>query len=354
MQFEQAHQDLSLIELDGSVGEGGGQILRSALSLSAITGRPVRLFNIRKKRRKPGLMRQHLTAVKAAAAICGAKVEGAELGADKLTFAPSSVRGGEYSFAVGSAGSANLVLQTVIPALLSAGGSSRITVEGGTHNPMCPPFDFLNETFFPILKKMGVEVTASLDCPGFFPAGGGKVTVTLEPAKELSQVSLLEREEVSSITATILHSNLPIEIAERERQLLIEKLKLSDGQCSIETLDDNPGPGNVLLVRVDTENHRQVFTGFGQKGVPATRIVDDLAKEVGNYVSSSGFAGPHLADQLILPMGLAGGGAFSTSAVTEHTATNIGVVEAFLPVRFDVREELLGCTVIKAQREKSR
>src|SRR5262245_2007058 len=160
------------ITIDGSAGEGGGQILRTALALSLVTARPFRIERIRAGRPKPGLLRQHLTAVQAAAKVGAARISGAEVGSLELTFEPTGLRGGAYDFAVGTAGSATLVLQTLLPALLRAREPSQLTIEGGTHNPYAPPFDFLARTFLPVLRRMGAAIEARLEAPGFYPAGG--------------------------------------------------------------------------------------------------------------------------------------------------------------------------------------
>src|SRR2546428_9297761 len=160
-----------MITIDGSFGEGGGQILRTALSLSLATGTPFRIENIRAGRKKAGLLRQHLTAVLAAAEIGAAEIEGATLGSTMLTFTPKSVRAGEYRFAVGTAGSGTLVFQTILPALLRASAATRVTIEGGTHNSAAPPFDFLDRTFLPLIRKMGATVSLKLERYGFYPAG---------------------------------------------------------------------------------------------------------------------------------------------------------------------------------------
>jgi RNA 3'-terminal phosphate cyclase (ATP) len=175
----------NLIEIDGSFREGGGQILRTSLALSLVTGQAFHIRNIRAARRKPGLLRQHLTAVNAAAEIGQAKVEGAALASRELVFHPGDVAAGRYHFVVGSAGSATLVLQSILPALIVASGPSKIVLEGGTHNPHAPPFDYLQKTFLPILNRMGPTITATLERPGFYPAGGGKFMVTIKPARRL-------------------------------------------------------------------------------------------------------------------------------------------------------------------------
>jgi RNA 3'-terminal phosphate cyclase (ATP) len=325
---------MSWVEIDGSIGEGGGQVLRTSLSLATVTGKQARISNIRAGRRKPGLMRQHLTAVRAIAEVCNAKVSDIAIGTKQIDFVPGAVKAGSYSFSVGTAGSACLVLQTVLPPLLLANGPSSITIEGGTHNPLAPPFDFLRDTFFPQLARMGARIDANLDRPGFYPAGGGKLTVRLEPVEKLSPIDLADRGNLQSLGATLMHANLPEEIAKEEVALLRRELGLPESTCRIELVRENPGPGNVILVRAAFDNLTEVFTGFGQKGVPARRVVGELAKEVQSYLASDAPAGVYLTDQMILPMAMAGAGTLRTVGLSAHATTNMEVVSRFLPVAF--------------------
>ena len=211
------------ITIDGSEGEGGGQVLRTALALSLVTGRPFRIERIRAGRKKPGLLRQHLTAVQAAVEVSGAHVSGAELGSRSLSFEPAHVRGGDYRLAVGTAGSATLVLQAVLPALLAAHEPSRLTLEGGTHNPYAPPFDFLAKTFLPILRQMGAVVDVALETYGFYPAGGGRFTAAIEPCPRLGRLALLERGQ-TQVHARALVALLGENIAKRELSVVRERL----------------------------------------------------------------------------------------------------------------------------------
>ena len=216
------------ILIDGSTGEGGGQILRTSLALSAVTRQPIRIEKIRAGRQKPGLLRQHLTAVNAVAEITGARVEGAEIGSTELTFKPGAIVAGEYHFAVGTAGSATLVFQTVLPPLLLAGGESRLVLEGGTHNPHAPPFDFLERCFLPLLRRMGAQVEATLVRPGFYPAGGGRFEAVITPMAKLQPFELLERGTAGVRRAKVLLANLPSSIAEREMALLRTRLSWAE------------------------------------------------------------------------------------------------------------------------------
>jgi RNA 3'-terminal phosphate cyclase (ATP) len=205
-----------MITIDGSQGEGGGQILRTSLALSLVTGQPFRMERIRAKRQKPGLLKQHLTAVEAAKTVGCAELTGAALGSQTLEFIPGPVTPGNYRFAVGTAGSATLVLQTVLPALLTASGLSTLTLEGGTHNPMAPPFDFLEESFMPMIHRLGPSVELELKRPGFYPAGGGRFHARVQPVKQLSRLDLLDRGTIRTRHAKVLVSKLPEHVTERD------------------------------------------------------------------------------------------------------------------------------------------
>ncbi|MEL6339276.1 MAG: RNA 3'-terminal phosphate cyclase [Myxococcota bacterium] len=335
-----------MIEIDGSMGEGGGQILRSSLALSALTGKAFSIKGIRAGRKKPGLMRQHLTAVRAAAEICSAKVRAAELSSQELTFEPGDVVGGDYHFAVGTAGSACLVLQTVLPPLLRTPQPSRLVLEGGTHNPYAPPFDFLSETFLPVLSRMGVKVEARLDRVGFYPAGGGRIEVAIAPSHRLKPLTLMERGAHDSIEASVLLAELPKAVAAKEVEYLSRDLGLDASSIEVIDIKDSPGPGNVILIRVKNNHHTEVFTGFGQKGVPASRVVGELATSVTSYLKKAAPVGVYLADQLIIPLAMAGGGSFRTVGVTAHTSTNVEVVTRFLDVSIDVQRQERGNVLV--------
>lgn len=322
-----------MLVIDGSVGEGGGQILRTSLALSLITGTPIRVTNIRPRRSRPGLMRQHLAAVKAAAAIGGADVTGAEVGSKELVFKPGKVTPGEYTFAVGTAGSATLVLQAVLPALLRAGEVSRLTLEGGTHNPHAPPFDFLERAFLPLVRRMGADVKVTLDSHGFYPAGGGRFRVVVTPTPELSRLDIVERGAIVGQRCVAMIANLPGAIAMRELKAA-ERLLGWDNSCfRPEVIKDTPGPGNVLIVEIESENVTEVFTGFGEKGVRAEDVAGRAAKEALAYLEAGVPVGVHLADQLLLPMALAGHGSFRTLKPSLHTTTHRGLLEQVLGAR---------------------
>ena len=335
-----AHREkmTAFIQIDGSQGEGGGQILRSALALSLVTGRPFRITSIRASRQKPGLLRQHLTAVQAAVAIGGARVAGAELGSATLEFTPARIEGGEYRLAVGTAGSATLVLQAVLPALLVAGASSRLTLEGGTHNPSAPPFDFLARTFVPLLRRMGAQIDVALDAHGFYPAGGGRFTVAIAPAGRLSPLVLLERGDVT-IRARGLVASLPEKIAKREVQVVRRRLGLEHADCRVECVETSAGPGNVLMIEIASPAVTEVVTAFGMKGVTSERVAEQACDEAVAYLDAGVPVGSHLADQLLLPMALAGGGVFRTMKPTAHTITNAEVIQRFVDFPIAIEQE---------------
>ena len=326
-----------MITIDGSMGEGGGQVLRTSLALSLVTGKPFRIEKIRAGREKPGLLRQHLTAVHAAAAVSGAQVEGAALGSREITFRPGSVRPGNHHFAVGTAGSATLVLQAVLPALLSAPGPSTLVLEGGTHNPFAPPFDFLEKAFLPLLRRMGARVEAALERPGFYPAGGGRFTVRVEPVERLARLDLSARGDVKRRLARAMVSNLPRNIADRELKTVRDRLSWDRSCLVADEVQGAPGPGNALLLELESEHVTEVFTGFGQRGVGAEKVAGDAIDELREYLASGAPIGKHLADQLIVPMAVAGGGSFTTIKPTRHTTTNIDVISRFLDLKIEAK-----------------
>lgn len=324
-----------MIELDGSQGEGGGQILRSALGLSLVTGTPFRIDNIRAGREKPGLLRQHLTAVQAASEIGKAEVRGAAIGSTVLTFTPHGIHPGSYHFAVGSAGSATLVFQTVLPALLAAAGRTTLTLEGGTHNAWAPPYDFLERSVLPVLTRMGARISCQLERRGFYPAGGGRFTVDVQPGT-LSRLDLVERGKPVGRRATAVVSKLTADIARRELKTLARKLDLQPNQLSVVEDATSPGPGNAAWVEVESEHVTELFTGFGEKRVSAEEVANRLEKEVRAYLESGAPVGEYLADQLLLPFALAGGGSFVATPLSLHSTTNMDVISRFLPRTFRV------------------
>jgi RNA 3'-terminal phosphate cyclase (ATP) len=330
-------EDEPLITIDGSFGEGGGQILRTSLALSLITGKPFTIERIRAKRKKPGLLNQHLTAVHAAAEVSGATVRGASLHSSTLVFEPGQVQPGDYRFDVGTAGSTTLVLQTVLPALIVASGPSHLYLQGGTHNMNAPPFDFLQKAFLPLLARMGPKVEATLKRPGFYPAGGGRVAVSVEPVQKLKPLELHERGRVVGQSAHATVSRLPTHIADREVDTIRRKLSWPKDWVTTEEVESD-GPGNVVVVEIRSQQVTEVFTGFGRIGVPAERVATGVVREVKRYLDSEVPVGEHLADQLLLPLALAGSGSFRTLPLSGHATTNIATLQHFLEVRIHAEQ----------------
>lgn len=320
-----------MITLDGSQGEGGGQILRSALALSLVTGRPFRITRIRARRPKPGLMRQHLACVEAAARLGSATVDGATLHSTELTFQPGAVAPGSYAFKIGGAGSTMLLLHTVLPPLLLADGPSEVVLEGGTHNPFAPPFPFIEAAFLPLLRRLGFAVEAVLERPGFNPNGGGRCRVRIMPAGGAwRRLDLPARTAEPAVSATIWLAGLAPGIAEREAAVLRQRLGLAADRVTVVAPAEATGPGNSVHVHAELDGHAEVFSSFGSLGRRAEAVVAQAADEAGAFLRSRAAVGAHLADQLLLPLALAAGGSFSTAAPTEHTRTNLEIIGRFL------------------------
>ncbi len=324
------------ITIDGSLGEGGGQILRSTLALAILTQQPVRIKNIRAKRAKPGLRQQHLTSVRAGAEICDGELTGDEIGSRELTFNPNAVRSGAYRFDIRTAGSTTLVLQTVFPPLMLANGTSTVTLIGGTHNPMAPPVDFLEHAFLPIIRRMGPQVTLSLERYGFYPVGGGCVTARIESVERLRSIEFTERGEIVQGTAEAIVAGLPINIAERELQVVASKLDWPAEQLRTRDFPTGCGQANVLMLTLRCEHATEVATGFGEKGVKAEHVAGRAVKALQEYIAANVPVGEHLADQLLLPFALAGGGSFVSMPLSLHAQTNMNIIRTFLPVDFQV------------------
>ena len=321
--------------IDGSLGEGGGQVLRSAIGLACVTGEPVCIDNIRAKRDKPGLRPQHVKCVEAAAIICGGTYQGVTVQSSRVTFHPGKVQPGDYHFDIGTAGSTALVLQTLLPPLLMAGDHSSVTVTGGTHNPMAPTAHFLHHCFAQALRRLGASVGFQLLRPGFYPRGGGKLVMHLSP-RPLGRIDWTQRGALVSVRADILIVDLPFHVAQREMQAVREHLRASGWPLPAGTVrepENATGPGNVVSIRAIYEQADEVFSSFGRKGVPAETVAKEAAQSALHWLLSGVPVGPHLADQLLIPMALAGGGSFVTTALDQHTPTNAAVVEQMVGVK---------------------
>ena len=318
-----------MITIDGSQGEGGGQILRTSLALSAITGTPVTIEKIRAKRPKPGLQRQHLVAVLAAARVCGGQVDGAELGSRALAFHPQRPISGDYHFDIGSAGSCTLVLQTVMPILQLGEGTSTVTITGGTHNGMAPPVEFLAESFLPVLHRVGISATVEVQKHGFYPAGGGAIRAVIQPGVGSLALDLQERGKSISRHAEVLIANLPGHVAHRESVALKHALHWSHSEVDEREVRAD-GPGNALIARLRFANVTTVVSAFGELRKAAEKVASEAASQVRRHLEAGVPVCEHLADQLLLPLALGKGGSFRTVKPSDHLTTNAAIIARFL------------------------
>lgn len=323
------------IRIDGSQGEGGGQILRTALSLSMITGKPFELVNLRAGRKKPGLMRQHLVCVQASQQISHAYTEGAGLHSQYLYFAPQQTQAGHYEFQIGSAGSSLLVFQTLLPVLLQQSTPSQLIIHGGTHNPMAPTADFIQHSFIPTLAKIGIQIDFEMEKAGFFPIGAGKIKATVHPWQHRQELDLRSRGSLQATRAYAAVLNLDTNIAERELATLQQKLDLQQAeQLQLKGISQ----GNSLFVCIDSEQHCQVFSALGELRKSGEQIAGQLAKEVNHYLHSQAVADEYLADQLLLPLALGQGGRFTAQTLSEHTRTQAEMIKRFIDCEIELIE----------------
>jgi RNA 3'-terminal phosphate cyclase (ATP) len=351
-----------MIVVDGSYGEGGGQVLRTSLALSAVTGQPVRIERIRANRRKPGLQPQHLTGVRAAARVCNAQVEGARLDAQELTFTPGSPpQAGSYTFDVadaargGSAGSTSLVLHTVLVPLALGAGTSELTLRGGTHVAWSPPFDYLKRVYLPTLARAGIEAKVNLRKWGWFPVGGGEVKVTIQgrgaggaagSAGDRRQpglvgIDLRERGDLLRVRGISATSNLPKQIRTRQEGAALGGLRAAGINARMDEVDaDSKGQGTAVFLWAESENALAGFTALGKRGKPAEEVAADAVTELLAYLESGAAVDCHLADQLVLPLALAATPSrWTTERVTNHLLTSAWVLNLFSPGRVRVEGE---------------
>ena len=334
-----------MVTIDGSYGEGGGQVLRTSLALAAITGQPLHLDNIRAARKKPGLQAQHLTCVRAAAAICGAQVQGDVLGSQSLEFRPAHLpQAGEYTLDVteargsGSAGATALVLQTVLVPLTMASGESRLTIRGGTHVPFSPPFSYLQHVYLPALWRMGIKAQVELKRYGWYPAGGGEIAVRIQATRQLLPVMLVERGELRKVWGTAAVSNLPSHIAQRMANRAVNVLKDAGIKSHVEAAHvEATGPGTGIFLFAEYEHSVAGFTAYGRKGLPSERVAESACHDFSAHHRRDAAADLHLADQLVLPAAFAAGAShWTTCRVSRHLTTNAWVVRQFLQVPISI------------------
>lgn len=334
-----------MIEINGAIGEGGGQVLRSALSLSILTGKPVHIENIRSRRAQPGLMPQHLNAVDAAAAVSKAHVEGATRGSTSLLFEPGEIHSGRYKFDIGTAGSTSLVLQTIFLPLSRARSASSVIITGGTHVPWAPCYHFLGWHWLEMMRKIGFSAEISLDQAGFYPHGGGRITATIRPATGLNPLHMVERGNLIHLHGLSAVANLNIDIAERQKRRALGRLQPQFSNVRIK-IDKMPSrfKGTVLLLMAEFEadnGYAQCcFYSLGQLGKPAERVADETLDAFFEFIFTNAAADQYLSDQLLLPLAFAPGESqIRTSQVTQHLLTNAEVIRSFLPVEIVIQGE---------------
>ncbi|CAM2007217.1 RNA 3'-terminal phosphate cyclase [Acanthopleuribacter pedis] len=331
-----------MIVIDGSLGEGGGQVVRSAVALSVLTQKPIQINNVRAKRKKPGLMRQHMTAVRAAATLCGAEIDNVQLGSHGFRFQPGRVKAGRYHFPIGTAGSTTLVLQTILYPLLAADGPCVAVIEGGTHNPKAPTVEFIQRTFVPMLQRMGAEISVRLERRGYVPAGGGRIVLETQPIQQWQPLHLKDGHETVERTARAWVAQLPAKIGTQQMGKMQQLLEIPKTHCFVHEVRDSLAPGNSFEVAIQGNQVHETFSAIGRINVRSRFLAAEIFKEIKAFLAAGVPVGEHLADQLLIPAALAGAGSFYTVTPSLHTHTNMDVIRHFLPIRFEteaVRED---------------
>ncbi|MEN6375832.1 MAG: RNA 3'-terminal phosphate cyclase [Smithella sp.] len=325
-----------IIEIDGNYGEGGGQILRTALSLSCLQQIPFKIYNIRKRREKPGLMPQHLTAVRAAQLVTDAEVIGDHKGSIELTLSPNRLKGGDIFYDIGTAGSTSLVFQTLIPALaFGCNQKSAVTLKGGTHVPFSPSFHYLNEVFAPMLSMLGMDVKFKIISYGFYPRGGGEVRMEIHPVRKIMPLILLERGRVTELTGISGVGNLPLSIAERQKNAALAyiagRMKPFARPIRID-LQNVPGPaqGTFIFLKMHSEHSSAGFTALGARGKPAEKVGQEAAMDLVDFFSSGAPVDQYLADQIVLYLAMCEEESeFVAANISQHLLTNLWVISRF-------------------------
>jgi RNA 3'-terminal phosphate cyclase (ATP) len=342
-----------MIEIDGSMGEGGGQVLRSALTLSLLTGQAFTVTNIRTNRPKPGLRPQHLAAVQAAGRISAAALDGDRVGSHQIAFVPGPVKPGDYHFDIGTAGATALVLQTLLLPLAMAGGPSRLSVSGGTHVPWSPCFHYLDWHWRPLLARLGIRFDLTLAMAGFYPRGGGELLARIPGCAQPVGLHLQERGTLQRIRGISAVANLSLEIAERQRRQTLKRLKMMAPRVAVEVVIESlpaRSRGTLLMLLAEFEHSQACFSALGALGKPAERVADEAVDELSTFLTSDGAIDPWLADQLLLPLSLAKEtSTVRTSRVTRHLLTNAELIRHFLPVRISVDGALDEAAMVRLQ-----
>jgi RNA 3'-terminal phosphate cyclase (ATP) len=341
-----------MIEIDGSYGEGGGQILRTAISLSCLFYKPFRIFNIRKGRKNPGLMPQHLTCVRAAQLLSGAHVKGDFKGSTDLTFSPQAAKGGDFFFDIGTAGSTSLVLQTLIPSLIFLKEKTTLILKGGTHVSHSPSFHYISEVFTPILERLGITIRPIIKSYGFYPKGGGEVIAVIFPAKDIKPIKIIERGEILRLSGYSGVSNLSLHIAERQKKSATEKIySEAAGLPPVDMkIVETPalGQGTFVFLKAESENSVAGFTSIGERKKRAEVVGEEAAASFLQYYLSNAAFDSHLPDQIVLYLSLCQSeSTISTSCITQHLMTNLWVIGLFNKYKYSVEGNLGRAGIIK-------
>lgn len=330
-----------MLEIDGSQGEGGGQILRTALSLSMMTGQPISIYNIRAGRTKPGLRAQHLEAVKAAGKICLAEVRGDFLGATELTFVPNKIRSGRYAFHIGTAGSTSLLLQTIFYPLGMSSGTSEVQITGGTHVPWSPCYHYLAEHWGAYMQELGFQFRMNLIKAGFYPRGGGEIFTRTKPVSAIHNLQLENRGALVRIRGLSCVANLDESIARRQKHQALRRLQGIHRDSKIQLIELPAGsPGTLLLIIAEFESSQCCYFALGERGKPAEKVADEAVDALERFLDTNATVDEYLADQILLPLCLSDEpSTFITPRVTKHLLTNSQIIKLFLPVKIDVTGE---------------
>lgn len=332
----------SRLAIDGAHGEGGGQVVRTAVALAAITGQTIAVDNIRARRETPGLGAQHVAAVRAVAALCDAEVEGLAVGAGTFSFTPGVLRGGDFRFDIGTAGSVSLVLQALLPVMVAARAPCRVTLTGGTDVPLAPPIDYLQWVLLPMLARMGAHVHLEVRRHGYYPRGGGEVHVACTGG-DLRPLILGTPGTLSVVRGVAHVAGLSVGVADRMRRAAVDRLRLGGlkpAQIDARALGQNEaiGSGGAIVAVAVTDSTRIGAAWVAERGVRAEEIGEAVGAELSADFLSGAAVDVHAADQLLVYLALAGGGGFTARTVSSHAATAMWLIEKFLPVRFSIEE----------------
>lgn len=331
-----------MIHIDGSQGEGGGQVLRSSLTLSLLTQQDLQITNIRARRSKPGLRAQHLKAVEAAVSVGRAKAEGVDFGSTTLSFHPEVIHPGRYKFDIGTAGSAALVLQTIFLPLARAETTSTVTITGGTHVKWSPNYHYLDLHWLNFMRRIGCDAELKMESAGFYPEGGGRVTASIRPCSHIKNLHITEPGKLQQIRGISAIANLPRHVAERQREQVIRRLGDHHYLNDIRLLEmPSRFKGTMLLLLAEFEHSQACYFALGEIGKPAERVADEAIDQLEEFLTTGGAIDQYLADQLLLPLAFASGPSqLRTSKITKHLLTNAEVVRAFTPARITIEGNL--------------